>query len=111
MQDRARREALYCEFIREASTLFRDAFRHETRRPGQAGGALCHRETIRLFGEPDTLQEAERVMQRIGRDLLRPEQGSRPPSRTSATVAASTRSARSQPFAAGNWQSPAVEAQ
>ena len=29
VQDRARREALYGEFIREASTLFGDAFRHE----------------------------------------------------------------------------------
>lgn len=35
VQDRARREALYGEFIREASTLFGDAFRHDLDDPAK----------------------------------------------------------------------------
>ena len=72
VQDRARREALYGEFIREASTLFGDAFRHELDDPAKLVNLYAIVNKIRLFGEPETLQEAERVMQRIGETYFAP---------------------------------------
>ncbi|GLS43788.1 hypothetical protein [Methylobacterium brachythecii] len=72
VQDRARREALYGEFIREASTLFGDAFRHEFDDPAKLVNLYARVSKIRLFGEPDTLREAERVMQRIGETYFSP---------------------------------------
>ena len=72
VQDRARREALYGEFIREASTLFGDAFRHELDDPAKLVNLYAIVNKIRLFGELETLQEAERVMQRIGETYFAP---------------------------------------
>jgi hypothetical protein len=65
-QDRERREALYGEFIREASRLFVDAFEHEMDDPAKLVQLYAIVSTIRLFGHPRTLQEAERVMNGIG---------------------------------------------
>ena len=75
MQDRARREALYSEFIREASKLFADAFEHELDDPAKLVQLHAIVNTIRLFGQPRTLEEAERVMIQIGAALLCAEQG------------------------------------
>lgn len=72
VQDRARREALYGEFIREASTLFGDAFQHDLDDPAKLVNLYAIVNKIRLFGEPDTLEEAERVMQCIGETYFAP---------------------------------------
>lgn len=72
VQDRARREALYGEFIREASSLFGDAFRHELDDPAKLVNLYALVSKIRLFGEPETLKEAERVMHRIGETYFSP---------------------------------------
>ena len=72
VQDRARREALYGEFIRKASTLFGDAYRPDLDDPAKLVNLYAIVNKIRLFGEPETLQEAERVMQRIGETYLAP---------------------------------------
>ncbi|MET7246016.1 hypothetical protein ABZT49_21940 [Methylobacterium sp. EM32] len=72
VQDRARREALYGEFIREASTLFGDAFQHALDDPAKLVNLYAIVNKIRLFGEPETLEEAERVMQRIGETYFAP---------------------------------------
>jgi hypothetical protein len=65
-QDRARREALYGEFIREASRLFADAFEHELDDPAKLVQLYAIVSTIRLFAQPRTIEEAEQVMHRIG---------------------------------------------
>ena len=65
-QDRARREALYGDFIREASKLFVDAFEHELDDPAKLLQLYAIVSTIRLFGQARTIAEAERVMSRIG---------------------------------------------
>ncbi|MFE1599441.1 hypothetical protein [Methylobacterium sp. ID0610] len=72
VQDRARREALYGEFIREASKLFADAFRNELDDPAKLVNLYAIVNTIRLFGDPCTLDEAERVMHRIGETYFSP---------------------------------------
>jgi len=61
MQDRAHREALYGEFIQEASRLFVDAFEHELEDPTKLVHLYAIVSTIRLFGSPATLLEAEKV--------------------------------------------------
>ena len=71
-QDRARREALYGEFIREASKLFADAFEHDLDDPAKFVQLYAIVSTIRLFGRPRTLEEAERVMGQIGAAYLAP---------------------------------------
>jgi hypothetical protein len=65
-QDRARREALYGEFISEASKLFVDAFEHELDDPAKLVRLYAIVCKIRLFGKPQTLVEAERIMKQIG---------------------------------------------
>jgi len=65
-QERARCEALYGEFIREASRLFGDAFEHELDDPAKLVQLYAIVSTIRLFGGPRTIEEAEQVMSRIG---------------------------------------------
>jgi hypothetical protein len=72
LQDRARREALYSEFIREASKLFADAFEHELDDPAKLVQLYAIVNTIRLFGQPRTLEEAERVMNQIGAAYFAP---------------------------------------
>ncbi|AWN42925.1 hypothetical protein [Methylobacterium durans] len=72
VQDRARREALYGEFIREASRLFGDAFRNDLDDPAKLVNLYAIVNTIRLFGDPWTLEEAERVMHRIGETYFSP---------------------------------------
>jgi hypothetical protein len=71
-KDRARREALYGEFIREASRLFVDAFEHELDDPAKLVQLYAIVSTIRLFGQPRTLEEAERVMNQIGAAYFAP---------------------------------------
>ena len=68
----ARREALYGKFISEASKLFVDAFEHELDDPAKLvrlHAIVC---PIRLFGEPQTLKEAERIMKQIGAAYFAP---------------------------------------
>ena len=72
MQDRARREALYGEFIREASKLFADAFEHELDDPAKLVQLYAIVSTLRLFGQPQTIKEAERVMNQIGATYFAP---------------------------------------
>ncbi|MEJ0015569.1 MAG: hypothetical protein WDN25_03230 [Acetobacteraceae bacterium] len=72
LQDRARREALYGEFIREASKLFADAFEHELDDPAKLVQLYATVSTIRLFGDPRTLAEAERVISQIGATYFAP---------------------------------------
>lgn len=72
VEDRARREALYGEFIREASRLFADAFEHELDDPSKLVQLYATVSIIRLFGDPRTLEEAESVMRRIGATYLAP---------------------------------------
>ena len=72
IQDRTRREALYSEFIREASALFADAFEHELDDPAKLVKVYELVSIIRLFGGPRTLAEAERVMDRIGTAYFAP---------------------------------------
>ena len=72
LQDQARREALYGEFIREASKLFADAFEHDLDDPAKMVELYATVSTIRLFGQPRTLEEAEKVMQRIGATYFAP---------------------------------------
>ena len=72
MQDRARREALYGEFIREASKLFADAFEHELDDPAKLVQLYAIVSTVRLFGQPQTLKAAERVMNQIGAAYFAP---------------------------------------
>lgn len=71
-QDRARREALYGDFIREASKLFVDAFEHELDDPAKMLHLYAMVSTIRLFGQEHTVAEAERVMNRIGAAYFAP---------------------------------------
>ena len=72
LQDRARREALYSEFIREASKLFADAITHELDDPAKLVELYAIANRIRLFGEPRTLEEAERVVTQIGSTYFAP---------------------------------------
>ena len=72
VQDRARREALYSEFIREASRLFADAMTHELDDPAKLVELYAIGSRIRLFGEPQTLEEAERVISQIGTTYFAP---------------------------------------
>ena len=72
LQDRARREALYGEFIREASKLFADAFEHELDDPAKLVQLYAIVSTLRLFGQPQTIKEAERVMNQIGATYFAP---------------------------------------
>ena len=72
MQDRAHREALYGEFIQEASRLFVDAFEHELEDPAKLVHLYAIVSTIRLFGSPATLLEAEKVMTQIGATYFEP---------------------------------------
>lgn len=72
MQDRAHREALYAEFIQEASRLFVDAFEHELEDPAKLVHLYAIVSTIRLFGSPATLLEAEKVMTQIGATYFEP---------------------------------------
>ena len=71
-QDQARREALYGEFIREASKLFADAFEHELDDPAKLVQLYATVSIIRLFGQQRTLEEAEGVMHRIGATYFAP---------------------------------------
>lgn len=71
-QDRARREALYGDFIREASKLFVDAFEHELDDPAKMLHLYAMVSTIRLFGQAQTVAEAEQVMNRIGATYFAP---------------------------------------
>jgi hypothetical protein len=71
-QDRARREALYGDFIREASRLFVDAFEHELDDPAKLVHLYAIVSTLRLFGQPRTLEAAEEVMNRIGAAYFEP---------------------------------------
>ena len=72
LQDRARREALYGEFIREASKLFADAFEHGLDDRAKLVTLYATVGAIRLFGRPRTVEEAERVMNRIGAAYFAP---------------------------------------
>lgn len=72
VQDRARREALYGEFIREASKLFVDAFEHELDDPAKLLQLYAIVSTIRLFGQPRTVEAAEQVMNQIGAAYFAP---------------------------------------
>jgi len=72
LQDRARREALYSEFIREASKLFADAITHELDDPAKLVELYAIANRMRLFGEPQTLEEAERVITQIGSTYFAP---------------------------------------
>ncbi|MDB5414769.1 MAG: hypothetical protein JWR10_3104 [Rubritepida sp.] len=72
LQDRARREALYVEFIHEASKLFVDAFEHELEDPAKLMKLYAIVSTLRLFGQPRTLREAELVMNRVGAAYFEP---------------------------------------
>ena len=72
MQDRAHREQLYGEFIREASRLFVDAFEHDLEDPAKLVNLYAIVSTIRLFGNPSTLLEAEKVMSQIGAAYFAP---------------------------------------
>ena len=72
VQDRARREALYGEFIREASKLFVDAFEHELEDPAKLLQLYAIVSTIRLFGDPRTIEAAEHVMNQIGAAYFAP---------------------------------------
>lgn len=71
-QDRARREALYGDFIREASRLFGDAFEHQLDDPAKLVHLYAIVSMLRLFGQPRTLHEAEQVMNRIGAAYFEP---------------------------------------
>lgn len=71
-QDRARREALYGDFIREASKLFVDAFEHELDDPAKMLHLYAIVSIIRLFGRARTIEEAEHVMTRIGAAYFAP---------------------------------------
>lgn len=72
MQDRARREKLYGDFIQEASRLFVDAFEHDLEDPAKLVQLYAIVSTIRLFGQPKTLVEAEKVMREIGATYFAP---------------------------------------
>lgn len=72
LQDRGRREALYSDFIREASRLFGDAFEHTLEDPAKLVLLYAMVNTIRLFGNSRTLEEAEKVMAMIGATYLAP---------------------------------------
>ena len=72
LQDRARREALYSEFIHEASKLFADALEHELDDPAKLVQLYATVNTIRLFAHARTLEEAERVIQQIGATYFAP---------------------------------------
>ena len=72
VQDRARREALYSEFIGEASKLFADAITHELDDPAKLVELYAISSRIRLFGDPRTLEEAERVVNQIGAAYFAP---------------------------------------
>jgi hypothetical protein len=65
LQDPARCEAVHGEFIREASKLFAAAFEHGLGDPPKLVGLHATVDTIRLFGRPRTVEEAERVVNRI----------------------------------------------
>jgi hypothetical protein len=72
LQDHAHREELYGEFIQEASRLFVDAFEHELEDPAKLVHLYAIVSTIRLFGDPRTLHEAEKVMREIGAAYFAP---------------------------------------
>ena len=52
--------------------MFGDAFQHDLADPAKLVNLYASVNMIRLFGEPETLQEAERVMQRIGETYFAP---------------------------------------
>src|SRR5688572_2709147 len=71
-QDRTHRETRYSEFIREASRLFVDAYVHELEDPAKLVSLYSIVSTIRLFGGPGPLREAEKVMSQIGATYFAP---------------------------------------
>ena len=108
VQDRARREALYGEFIREASKLFVDAFEHELDDPAKLLQLYAIVSTIRLFGQPRTDRGGGAGDDPDRRRLLRAEQGAAPVRRhhqgRRAGPAASL--SASLPRGARNWRGP-----
>ncbi len=72
LKDQARREALYSDFVREASKLFGDAFEHELDDPAKLVQLYSIVSMIRLFGKERPLEEAERVMKSIGATYFAP---------------------------------------
>src|SRR3954462_8520664 len=75
VQDRARREALYSEFIREAAKLFADAITHELDDPAKLVELYAIARRMRLFRAPQILHEAERVISQIGSTYFAPNKG------------------------------------
>lgn len=75
--DRAHREALYSDFIREASRLFVDAFEHELDDPEKLVNLYALMNTLRLYGAPRTMREAELVLHRIGAAYFAPNRALR----------------------------------
>ena len=59
-------------FIREASRLFVDAFEHELDDPAKLLQLYAIVSTIRLFGQPRTVEAAEQVMNQIGAAYFAP---------------------------------------
>ncbi|GJE58104.1 hypothetical protein [Methylobacterium trifolii] len=110
VQDRARREALYGEFIREASTLFGDASRHDLDDPAKLVNLHAIVNKIRLFGGRILSRKPSVSCGALARPIS-PRTRISPSTLTFATPAPSIRSARSRRSAAGSWRSPAGQAQ
>lgn len=72
VQDRARRAALVSEFVREASTWFGDAFPSDFDDSSKLVNLHAIVNKIQRSGEPETLKESERVVQRIGETYFVP---------------------------------------
>jgi hypothetical protein len=65
VQDRTRREALYGDFIDEASRLFADALAHDLDDAGKLVRLYAILSRIRLFSSPEILEKADVVMHAI----------------------------------------------
>ena len=64
-QQRAKREALYSEFIDEASRLFTDALSHEMEDPSKLVHLYSIQNKIRLFASPEIVDRTKEVMEAI----------------------------------------------
>lgn len=68
--DRLRREALYAEFIREASRLYGDAMTHEKDDVTDLAGLYAAVNQMRLFATPAVIESAERTIDDIVKTYL-----------------------------------------
>jgi len=73
VQEAVRRQALYAEFIIEASKRFTEAWGHKAKDPDVVAGLYSAIERMRLTSSGEVIRVAEQVLRRLIRDYAAPE--------------------------------------